>query len=143
MRNVTYDLGLAASAKTRLHLFNHSWPALPQQEDFTVKTGTRKVRKSLFLVAGLLVLAAICSDGRYALAQVRDPCPLPPGVTLPPDPRVTAQQVVDDASLMAFALAVRDQYVESSATVNQGFHLGCLIRQAGTPWRSGLPMSCC
>lgn len=98
---------------------------------------TWKARQTLFLAAGLLVLAAICSDGRHALAQVRDPCPLPPGVTLPPDPPVTARQVIDDASLMAFAIAVRDQYVESTATTNQALHLGCLIRQDGTPWRSG------
>ena len=56
----------------------------------------------------------------------------------PGAPRATAQQVEDgSASLMDFALAARDQYVESTATANQALHMGCLIRQEGTPWRSG------
>ena len=102
-----------------------------------MKITTWKARKSLFLVAGLLVLAAICSDGRHALAQVRDPCPLPPGVAAPEPPAVSAQQVADDASLMDFALSVRDQYIESTATPNHALHLGCLIRQEGDHWHSG------
>ena len=102
-----------------------------------MKIATSKARRALFLVAGLLVLVAICSDGRHALAQVRDPCPLPPGVTPPPVPPVTAQQVVDDATLMAFAIAVRDQYVRSTVTPNRALHMGCLIREEGNPWRSG------
>lgn len=81
-----------------------------------MKITTWKARKTLFLAAGLLVLTAICSDGRHALAQVQAPCPLPPGVEAPESPAVTAQQVVDDASLMDFALAVRDQYIESTVT---------------------------
>ena len=103
-----------------------------------MKVETRKAGRSWFLVAGLLAFAAMCSDGRYALAQVRDPCPLPPGVEAPSTPSATAQQVEDrSVALMDFALAVRDQYIESTATPKQALHLGCLIRQAGTPWRSG------
>ena len=103
-----------------------------------VKITTRKVRKSLFLVAGLLALGAVLSDGRHALAQLDDPCPLPPGVEAPDTPLATAQQVEDgSASLMDFAIAVRDQYVESTATANQALQLGCLVRQDGTPWHSG------
>ena len=98
----------------------------------------RKVRQSWFLVAGLLGLAAICSDVRHATAQLQDPCPLPSGVKAPADPAATAQQVEDgSASLMDFTVAVRDQYVESTATTNQALHLGCLIRQDGTPRHSG------
>ena len=98
----------------------------------------RKAGFSLFLVAGLLMLGAICSDGRYALAQVQDPCPLPPGVEAPATPSPTAQQVEDrSAALMDFTLAVRDQYVESTATPKHALHLGCLIRQEESHWRSG------
>lgn len=107
-------------------------------EEFTLKIAALKARQSLHLVTGMVVLAVICTGGRHALAQVRDPCPLPPGVEAPAAPPTTAQQVEDgSASLMDFALAVRDQYVESTATANQALHLGFLIRQAGTPWRSG------
>ena len=104
-----------------------------------MKITTWKASRSLFLVANLLVLAAIGSDGRHVLAQVQDPCPLPPGVEAPSTPpAATAQQVEDGSgSLKQFALAVRDQYVKSTATLNQAFHLGCLVRQDGSPWRSG------
>lgn len=95
-----------------------------------------KAGKTLFLVAGALVLAVICSEAQLALAQVRDPCPLPPGVEAPAVPRATAQQVEDgSATLMDFAVAVRDQYIESTATPNQALHLGCLIRQDDGDWR--------
>ena len=78
------------------------------------------------------------SDGRRALAQVQEACPLPPGVEAPAAPRETAQQVEDGSTtLMDFALAVRDQYIESIVTPNHAFHLGCLIRQEGSHWRSG------
>ena len=103
-----------------------------------VKITTCKVRKSLFLVAACSRLALSFPDGRHALAQLSNPCPLPPGVEAPDTPLATARQVEDgSAFLMDFALALRDQYVESTATANQALHPGCLIRQDGTPWHSG------
>ena len=92
-------------------------------------TATWKVRTSLIPVIGLLVLAG------PAWAQLD--CPLPEGVTPPAVPRVTAQQVEDgSASLTAFALASRDQ-AQVSASVEQAAYVGCLLRQEGSPWRSG------
>ena len=85
-------------------------------------------------VVGLLVLAGLFSNTRPALAD----CPLPPGVTPPADPRVTAQQVEDgSASLMDFTLAARDQFSQGVATTEEAFYLGCLIRQEGGAYRSG------
>ena len=85
-------------------------------------------------VVGLLVLAGLFSNARPALAD----CPLPPGVTPPADPSVTAQQVEDgSASLMDFALAVRDQFSQGVATAEEAVYLGCLIRQEEGPYRSG------
>jgi len=61
------------------------------------------------LVFGLFVLAGITSGAQTALAQ--EGCPLPPGVTAPPDPSVTAQDVENSsATLGQFALAVRAQF---------------------------------
>ena len=88
-----------------------------------------------FLVAVLLALAGISFDARPASAQTQEACPLPPGVTLPADPAVTAQQVEDgSASLKDFALAVRDQFKNSSGVLP---YLLCAIRQEGGPHRSG------
>ena len=85
-------------------------------------------------VVGLLVLAGVFSNTRPALAD----CILPSGVTPPADPRVTAQQVEDgSASLMDFALAVREQFSQRLATAEEAFYLGCLVRQEGGPYRSG------
>jgi hypothetical protein len=57
-------------------------------------------------IVGLLVLAGVFSNAPPALAD----CPLPPGVTPPADPRVTAQQVEDgSATVEEFALAVRER----------------------------------
>ena len=53
-----------------------------------------KTRTSLSLVASLLVLAGMFADAGHALAQTQEACPVPPGVTPPPGPSVTAQQVV-------------------------------------------------
>ena len=85
------------------------------------------------------MLAGVFSDVRPAFAQAQLECPLPAGVTPPADPRVTAQQVEDDsASLMDFALAVRDQFSQGTPTTPQlGLHAGCLIRQEGSVYRSG------
>ena len=106
-----------------------------------MKTGTFKTRTPLFLLAGLLTLAGVFSDARLALAQTQADCVLPPGVTPPPEPRVTAQDVENgSASLMDFALAVRDLNLEigqSAASVEQVLYLGCLVRQEGEAYRSG------
>ena len=88
-------------------------------------------------VVGLLVLAAVLSYVRPAVAV----CPLPPGVTAPDDPAVTAQQVVDgSAGLEDFALAVRErsrEHAEGSTSVGQGLYIACIIRQDDGIWRSG------
>ena len=111
-----------------------------------VKTRTGKARTFLFLVVGLIVVAAICSDRRDALAQAPLDCPLPAGVTPLAPPPVTAQQVEDDsARLTDFALAVRNVFVNESqgmttsniTTLAQLAYVGCLFRQEGGPWRSG------
>ena len=105
------------------------------------KNGALGAVTALILASGLLVLAGIFSDVRPAFAQAQLECPLPAGVTPPADPRVTAQQVEDgSASLMDFALAVRERSTEHSqqaTTVEQGQYIGCIIRQEGSPWRSG------
>ena len=100
-----------------------------------MKPLTRKTSTCLSLVLGLIVLAGFCSFLRPALAQLD--CPLPEGVTPPAVPQVAARQVEDGtASLTDFALAARDQ-AQGSATVEQGAYVGCLLRQEGSPWRSG------
>ena len=102
-------------------------------------TATWKARKSLIPLIGLLVLAAMVSGAGPAWAQLD--CPLPDGVTPPAVPRVTAQQVEDgSASLADFALAAKAQYVNASqgiTTVRQAAYTACLVRQEGSPWRSG------
>ena len=102
-----------------------------------MRTGTLRPL-TVLLLGGLLVLAGVFADGREAQAQLE--CPLPPGVTPPPDPRVTAQQVEDDsASLMDFTLAARDHLVNDlrGRTPQQQAYVRCAIRQEGSPWRSG------
>ena len=88
-------------------------------------------------VVGLLVLAGVFSVARPAAAV----CPLPPGVTAPDDPSVTAQQVKDgSATLREFALAVRErsrEHTEDATSVGQGLYIGCIIRQDDGIWRSG------
>ncbi len=92
---------------------------------------------TMIAVAGLLVLACVCTNAAPALAA----CPLPPGVTPPDNPGVTARQVVDgSASLEEFALAARDFYRSESrgqATLERAAYLGCLTRQDDGVWRSG------
>ena len=96
-------------------------------------TATWKAGKSLIPVIGLLVLAA------PALAQLD--CPLPEGVTPPPPLPVTAQEVEDgSASLMDFAQAAKEQYENETrdiTSVRQSAYTSCLVRQEGSPWRSG------
>ena len=93
----------------------------------------------MIFVVGLLVLTGVFSDARPASAQTQEACPLPDGMTPPADPPVTAQQVEDgSASLMDFALAARDQFSGAEITsLEQAWYFGCLIRQEGSPWRSG------
>ena len=103
-----------------------------------MNTDTRKTGLSLLPAAGLLALAGICSDARPALAQSPSDCPSPAGVTVPPGPRVTAQQVEDgSASLMDFALAARDASSGESTNQEVAAYAGCLFRQEGSAWRSG------
>ena len=94
---------------------------------------------SKMLSAGLFVLAGAVLGTGTALGQTQDACPLPPGATPSPEPRVTAQQVEDgSASLQDFALGARDQFKRvSTESIQQAFHFGCHIRQDGGPWRSG------
>ena len=94
---------------------------------------------SKILCVGLLVLTGVLPDVHRASAQTQESCPLPAGVTAPPIPRVTAQQVEEgSASLKDFALAVRDQLSQGTiATAEEALYLGCLIRREGGPYRSG------
>ena len=106
-----------------------------------MQTGTVLTPIALILASGLLVLAGVFSAARPAFAQAQEACPLPAGVTPPADPRVTAQQVEDgSASLMDFVLAVRErsrEHAQEATAVEQGVYIGCIIRQEGSPWRSG------
>ena len=95
---------------------------------------------TVIVLTGLLMLAGVFSAARPAFAQTPLDCPLPVGVTPPAAPRVTAQQVEDgSASLTDFALAARDHFVSGlQERTRQQFAYGrCLIRQEGSPWRSG------
>ena len=98
-------------------------------------------RGAVIFLTGLLVLVGVFSAARPVLAQAQEACPLPAGETPPADPRVTAQQVEDgSASLMDFTLAVRErsrEHAQQATTAQQGQYIGCIIRQEGSPWRSG------
>lgn len=103
-----------------------------------MKPQTLPVSASMIPVVGLLVLAAIFSAARPVLAQTQVGCPLPPGLTPPPEPRVTAGQVENgSASLMEFALATKDQFVKGASTLEEALYIGCLVRLEGSPYRSG------
>ena len=104
-----------------------------------MQTGTWTTRISSIPVAGLLVLASVISGAPAAVAQTQVACTLPPGATPPPAPAVTAQQVEDgSASLMEFSLAVRDRLSqEVVGTAEEAFYIACLLRQEGSPYRSG------
>ena len=104
-----------------------------------MQTGTWLTPISLILASGLFLLAGVLSDTRPAFAQAQLDCPLPAGLTLPAPPRVTAQQVEDgSATLMDFALAVRDQFGQGTTTMPQRtLYAGCLLRQEGSVYRSG------
>ena len=86
-----------------------------------------------FLLMPSLLLTFLVSPA-YAQAQLA--CPLPAGVTPPATPAVTAQQVEDGtASLRDFALAARDHL--ETRDPDTAAYVGCLVRQEGSPWRSG------
>ena len=94
---------------------------------------------SIMLGVSLLVLIALVSTTQSASAQMHEACPLAPGVTAPPNPQVTAQQVqAGTADLMDFTLGASEQFrAVSRGSLGQAYHFGCLIRQDGGPWRSG------
>ena len=104
-----------------------------------MKTRTPFTRPNQIPVVGLLVLSGLfCNAPGWG--QTQEACPLPPGVTPPADPTVTAQQVEDgSASLMDFALALKNhpELSEVSGSLHRMLHLGCLYRQEGGPYRSG------
>ena len=101
-----------------------------------------KTCSSINHIAALLVLAGTLSNAQPALAQAQDDCPPPPGATDFPEPAVTAQHVAEgSASLRDFLLPATEltKRVSVEGSSNRGpiFHLGCLVRQEGGPWRSG------
>ncbi len=107
-----------------------------------MNTGAWQVRTSASVACRLIMLGFVFVSAGPALAQ--EACPLPAGVTPPPDPSVTAQQVENNKNeaglLRDFALSVRERSREHSrqaTTVEQGLYIGCLIRQEGSVWRSG------
>ena len=108
-----------------------------------LRTGaqTLTAATSTLLVFGLFVLVGVTTHPEAAFAQAQDDCPLPPGVTPPPDPTVTAQDVESgSATLEQFALAVRAQFKSrGSETVSaeQLVFAGCRLRLEGGPLRSG------
>ena len=103
-----------------------------------MKTGTLLAVTSKALCVGLVVLAGVFSDSQPGRAQSRDACTLPGGVTAVAPPDVTAQQVeTGSASLREFALAVRDRFRAGAETPEETFYIACLLRQEGSPWRSG------
>ena len=108
-----------------------------------VRTQPWFIQTAAIPVVGLFVVA-LFSDARPTLgavtggAESQGDCVLPEGVAPPKDPPVTAQQVEDGrASLKEFALAVKRYFLTENLTPEQGYYVGCLIRQEGSPWRSG------
>ena len=106
-----------------------------------MKTAALLAATSKALCVGLLVLAGVLSNGQPGRAQIQEACPLPDGLTPLADPPVTARQVEDgSAALHEFALAVRDRHRALSRdipTFEGEAYFGCLIRQDGSPYRSG------
>ncbi len=106
-----------------------------------MKHGTRSIRMFSFLAAGLLALAGVWSGADRASAQANAACPLPPGLTPPAGPSVTARQVEDGAaSLKDFALSSRDRlrsYYGQGEDLAKQSYVGCLVRHEGSAWRSG------
>ena len=103
-----------------------------------MKARTLHSATSMVRVVGLLALVGLSCVVRPALAQTQEACLLPPGTTPPEDPPVTAQQVEDgSASLMDFALGVRDQFSAGRGDRQRALYVGCLVRQDGSPWHAG------
>ena len=102
-----------------------------------MKIGTLFTCTSKIPLLGLVLLAGIFPA--LASAQATETCPPPASGPPPPVPAVTAQQVEDgSASLMEFSLAVRDQFSKGIVTTaEEAIYIGCLIRQEGSPYRSG------
>ena len=102
-----------------------------------MSTATWKTRISLTLVAGLFALAGVFSNGLPASAQ--EACPLPDDVTAIEPPPVTAQQVEGGGKLVQFALAATERFrdVSEAMDLERFLHYSCLLRQEGSPWRSG------
>ena len=102
-----------------------------------MKFRTSHASPSMIAVAGLLVLACVCTNAPPALAY----CPPPPGVTAPEEPSVTAQQVEDGSgSLKDFTLDAREQFVmqlQTAENLGQVVYYGCLFREEGSYWHSG------
>ena len=85
-------------------------------------------------VAGLLVFCMAHS----ALAQSQGVCVLRPGLTPPPVPQTTAQQVADgSATLKEFVLAAKGQFSRRTETPEEALYFGCLTRQDGSHWYAG------
>ena len=92
----------------------------------------------LIPLAGLLVLAAVFANAHPALAQTEDVCPLPPGVTPPEDPLVTAQQVEDGtATLREFGLEARNRFSVGAGSRELQLYVGCVIRHDGSNLHAG------
>ncbi len=104
-----------------------------------MKTGVSFTSIVMVLCAGLLVLAGVFAGASPVMAQPGEACPLPDGVTAPPSPPVTAQQVEDGGSLRDFAMAVTAQFREQNESADLGpfLYFSCLLRQEGSPWRAG------
>ena len=95
-----------------------------------MNTRTLFTSTSMTHVVGMLVLAGVFFGAQPALAQ--EPCPVPPGVTPPADPSVTAQQVGNGAaSLKDFALAVRERARAEEASSRRGL-LRMLLKGIGS-----------
>ena len=118
-------------------LFLHTC-ASREGEPFVMRSRDWPTPTSMVLVVGPLVLAVVMFLALPPLAQTQDGCVLPEGVNPPEEPQVTAQQVEDgSAALRDFALAAKDQFSLGSATMEEAFYFGCLLRQEGSHWRSG------
>ena len=102
-----------------------------------------KTMTSMLLLGCMLVLAGFLSDVRPALGQSEGGCPVPEGVTPPPDPSVTASDVEADPNrsrLREFALVARDHFATASESVkslDEVAYNGCRVRERGGPWYSG------
>ena len=119
-------------------------PKLGYAREFTRTITTRtgeELKTSLIIGSGVYLPAPEPTDPGTDSAQGEDECPLPPGVTPPPEPPVTAQAVVDgSATLMELVQAATAQFkrrASQTVTQDQLAYGGCLLRREDGPWRSG------